>query len=59
MIFPPISFSTISRLLDSILKIDGIQDLSCDQRLVYEYSVGISIGKVDSRYAYWKIGPLN
>ena len=54
-----ISFSTISRPLDSILKIDEIHDLSCDQRLQYEYAVGISKGKVDSRYASWKIGPLN
>ena len=51
---PQISFSTISRPLDSILKIDEIHDLSCDQRLLYEYT-----GKVDSRYASWKIGPLN
>ena len=56
---PKISFSTISSLLDSILKIDEIDDLSCDQRLLYEYTVGISRGKVDSRYASRKIGPLN
>ena len=48
---PQISFSTFSRPLDSILKIDEIHDLSC------EYTVGISRGKVDSRYASWKIGP--
>ena len=36
-----------------------IHDLSCDQRILYEYAVGISRGKVDSRYASWKIGPLN
>ena len=57
---PQISFSTISKPLDSILKIDEIHDdLSCDQRLLYEYTVGISRGKVDSRYTSWKIGPLN
>ena len=56
---PQISFPTISSPLDSILKIDKIHDLSCDQRLLYEYAVGISRGKVDSRYASWKIGPLN
>ena len=56
---PQISFSTISRPLDSVLKIDEIHDHSCDQRLLYEYAVGISRGKVDSRYASWKIGPLN
>ena len=56
---PQISFSTISRPLNSILKIDEIHYLSCDQRLQYEYTVCISRGKVDSRYASWKIGPLN
>ena len=39
---PQISFSTISRPLDSILKIDEIHDLSCDQRLLIEYAAGIS-----------------
>ena len=58
-IYPQISFSTISRPLDSILKIDEIYDLSCEQRLLYEYVVGICSGKVDSRYDSWKIGPLN
>ena len=56
---PQISFSTISRPLDSILKINEIHDLSCYQRLLYEYAVGISRVKVDSRYVSWKIGPLN
>ena len=51
MIYPKYHFSTISRPLDSILKIDEIHDLSCDQRLLYEYAVGISRGKVDSIYA--------
>ena len=41
------------------MKIDEIQDLSWDQRLLHEYTVGISRGKVDSRYTSWKIGPLN
>ena len=41
------------------MKIDEIHDLSCDQRLLYEYAVGISRGKVDYRYASWKIGSLN
>ena len=48
---PQISFSTINRPLDLILKIDEIHDLSCDQRLLYEHAVGISRGKADSRYA--------
>ena len=46
---PQISFSTISRPLDSILKIDEIHDLSCDQILRYDCAVGIPRGKVDSR----------
>ena len=56
---PQISFSTISSPLDSILKINEMHNLSCDQRLLYEYTVGISRSKIDSRYASWKIGPLN
>ena len=49
---PQISFFIISRPLDSILKIDEIHDLSFDQRLRYEYLVGIYRGNVDSRYAF-------
>ena len=56
---PQISISTISRPLDSILKIDEIHDLNCDQRLLYEYAVDIYRGRVDSRYASWKIDHLN
>ena len=33
--------------------------IALDQRLLYEYTVGISRGKVDPRFASWKIGPLN
>ena len=36
-----------------------MDSLSSDQRLLYEYTVGISRGKVDHRFASWKIGPLN
>lgn len=39
---PQIAFSPISSPLDSIVKIDQINDLSCDQRLLFEYTVGIS-----------------
>ena len=56
---PQISFSPHSRPLDSILKIDEIHDLSCDQRLLHEFAVDISRGKVDSRYAFWKSGSLS
>ena len=36
-----------------------MDSLSCDQRLLYEYTVGISRGKVNPRFASWKIGLLN
>ena len=36
-----------------------MDSLSSDQRLLYEYTVDISRGKVDPRFASWKIGPLN
>ena len=34
---PQILFSTISSLVDSILKIEEIHDLSCDERLLYVF----------------------
>ena len=36
-----------------------MDSLSSDQRLLYEYTVGISRDKVDPRFASWKIGSLN
>ena len=36
MIYPKYHFPILAVLLDSILKIDKIHDLSCDQRLLYE-----------------------
>ena len=36
-----------------------MDSLSSDQRLLYEYTVGISKDKVDPRFTSWKIGPLN
>ena len=36
-----------------------MDSLSSDQRLLYEYTVGISRSKVHPRFASWKIGPLN
>ena len=36
-----------------------MDSLSSDQRLLCEYTVDISRGKVDPRFASWKIGPLN
>lgn len=38
---------------------EAMDDQSGDQRLLLEYAVGISRGKVNSRFAAWKIGPLN
>ena len=56
---PQISFYTISSHVDSILKIDEIYNLSCDQRPLNVYAISISRGKVDSRYASRKMCPLN
>lgn len=36
-----------------------MDDFSGDQWLLLEYAVGISQGKVNPRFAAWKIGPLN
>lgn len=41
-------------ILDEVLK-----DLSHDKRLLYEYCKDIRLGRVDDRWAAWKIGPLN
>ena len=38
---------------------EDMDSLSSDQSLLYEYTVGISRGKVDPRFASWKTGPLN
>ena len=55
-----ILFSAVGSLLDfSSLTIENKDILSCDQRLLYEYAVGISKGKEDCRSASWKTRPLN
>ena len=57
---PQVEFPRISGSLDNFqLTAEEIEDLSCDQRLLLEYALGISRGEVDPRYAAWKIGPLN
>ena len=54
---PPKSFSAVEKPLEFHF---GMKDMdSSDESLLYEYKVGISRGKVDPRFASWKIGPLN
>ena len=36
-----------------------LNDLSSDQRLLFEYCKGIGSGRVDDQWASWKIRPLN
>jgi hypothetical protein len=57
---PQIEFTKLSGPLDGMtFSEDMMKDLSCDQRLLFEYVRGISKGKVNSQFASWKIGPLN
>ena len=57
---PQIKFDPIVSPLESqYSSIKKTDDLSSDQILLLEYAVGISRGKVNPRYAAWKIGPLN
>ena len=55
----PKSFSAVENPLEFHFGMKDMDSLSSDQRLLYEYTVGISRGKVDPRFASWKIGPLN
>ena len=36
-----------------------LMDLSSDQRILYEYSIGVSTGSVREPWINWKIGPLH
>lgn len=54
---PQIAFSAVGNPLEC--EFEDKDSLSSDQRLLYEYTVGISRGKVDPRFVSWKIGPLN
>ena len=56
---PKKSFSSVENPLEFHFGMKDMDSLSSDQRLLYEYTVGISRGKVDPRFASWKIGPLN
>ena len=51
--------SAVENPLEFDFGMKDMDSLSSDQRLLYEYTVGISRGKVDPRFASWKIGPLN
>jgi len=55
-----VKFTRVSGPLDAIkFSEQSMNDLSCDQRLLLEYVLGISKGQVNSKFASWKIGPLN
>ena len=55
IIYPQKSFSAVENSLEFHFGMKDMDSLSSDQRLLY----GISRGKVDPRFASWKIGPLN
>ena len=56
---PPKSFSAVENPLEFHFGMKDMDSLSSDQRLLYEYTIDISRGKVDPRFASWKIDPLN
>ena len=57
---PRITFTAVGSLLDTFcFTIKEIDNLSCDQRFLLEYTVGVSRGKMDPTFAEWKTGPLN
>ena len=57
---PQVEFTKLSGpLYDMEFDEVTLNDLSSDQRLLLEYVLGISRGKVNPRFAAWKIGPLN
>lgn len=57
---PQVQFETVQTpITDEYIPDEVLKDLSHDQRLLYEYCKGIGVGRVDDRWAAWKIGPLN
>jgi hypothetical protein len=57
---PQVKFIRISDSLDDMEFPDvAIKVMRTDQGLLLEYAHGISGGRVDLRFAAWKIGPLN
>ena len=56
----PRNFETVSGPLDNYLINNNVKsDLSNDQRLLYEYCVGISSGCIATPYQHRKIGPIS
>jgi hypothetical protein len=57
---PQVQFEAIETpIIEGYIPDEVLQDLSHDQRLLYEYCKGIGLGRVHDRWAAWKIGPLN
>ena len=57
---PQRDFPVIKSPLEDIIFPDEVlNDLSTDQRLLMKYVKGVSNGRVENRFASWKIGPLN
>ena len=53
-----VAFKAVPTTLEE-LSDDVLTDLSTDQRLLYEYVVGISKGSVSERYVRYKIGDMS
>ena len=57
---PQVSFNKIETPIgEDYISAAVLNDLSSDQRLLFEYCKGIGSGRVDDQWASWKIGPLN
>ena len=57
---PQVSFNKIETPIgEGYISAAVLNDLSSDQRLLFEYCKGIGSGRVDDQWASWKIGPLN
>ncbi len=55
---PQVKFESIETCMIE-LPPDVVKDLSTDQRMLYQYTLGISEGKIDPVWASRKCGPLN
>ena len=55
---PQVDFQPVETELVE-LNDEVLEDLSTDQRLLYEYVYGISKGRINQRYLNYKIGPCN
>lgn len=57
---PQVNFEVVpGPLNETSISRDVLDDLSSDQRLLFEYANGIGSGHVNDKWASWKIGPLN